>query len=340
MKALKYILFLLLMLVIGISIYVAVQPNSFEVTRIRNIKAPTPVIYNTLIDFKNWEQWSPWLEKNPNSKLTYAERTKGVGGSFSWADEDGVGTLKTLSTSPNISIEQEIQFDDYAPSKVNWIFKPAPDGGTLVTWQMKGENLPFIFKAYSALSGGFDNMIGPDFERGLEKLDSVVVAETKKYSITIEGITEYGGGFYLYNTTSCKIDELESTRKQMMPKVLNYAMSNSITMAGPPFVNYLKWDTVNNAVIFSNCVPTTSRVITTGSSILTGQMEPFRAVKIVLKGDHSNLKEAWEKAMAYIPEKGLEANVNGPNLEVYVTDPSNFPNPADWLTEIYIAINE
>jgi hypothetical protein len=111
-------------------------------------------------------------------------------------------------------------------------------------------------------------------------------------------------------------------------------------MAGPPFVNYLKWDTVNNAVIFSNCVPTTSRVITTGSSILTGQMEPFRAVKIVLKGDHSNLKEAWEKAMAYIPEKGLGANVNGPNLEVYVTDPSNFPNPADWLTEIYIAINE
>ncbi len=340
MKALKYILFLLLIFFIGISIYVAVQPNSFEVSRERTINAPAPVIYNNLIDFKNWELWSPWLEKYPDSKLMYSEQTKGVGGSFSWEDEDGVGTMTTLSTSPNISIEQDMQFDDYEPSKVNWTFKPNSDGGTLVTWQMKGENLPFMFKAYSAFSGGFDKMIGPDFERGLEKLDSVVVAEIKKYSITIAGVTEYSGGFYLYNTTSCKINELENTRKEMLPKVLNYATSNAITMAGPPFINYLKWDTDNNAVIFSSCVPTTSRVITTGSTILTGQIEPFRAVKVILKGDYSNLKEAWEKAMAYIPEHGLEVNVNGPNLEVYVTDPINYPNPADWVTEIYIAINE
>jgi len=70
MKALKYILFLLLILTIGISIYVVVQPNSFEVTKERNINAPAAVIYNDLIDFRNWERWSPWLEKSPDSKIT------------------------------------------------------------------------------------------------------------------------------------------------------------------------------------------------------------------------------------------------------------------------------
>jgi effector-binding domain-containing protein len=340
MKALKYILFLLLIVIIGLSIYVAVQPNSFEVTRERTINAPAAVIYNNLIDFKNWETWSPWIEKDPDSKITYSEQTKGVDGSFSWEDKDGTGTMKTLSTTPNISIEQEMQFDDYQPSKVYWTFAQITDGGTKVTWQLKSDNLPFIFKAIAAFSGGFDTMIGPDFERGLEKLDSVVVADMKKYSITIDGATQHSGGFYLYNTTSCKISELETKMQEMMTNISNYAIANSITMAGPAFVNYLKWDTENNAVIFSCCIPTTSRVITTSSDILTGQLEPFRAVKGTLKGDYSNLQEVWDKVTAYIPEHGFEANENGPNLEVYVTDPMNNPNPADWVTEIYIAIKE
>lgn len=328
------------MLFIGFSVYVAVQPNSFEVTRERTIEAPATVIYNDLIELKNWERWSPWMEKNPKTKITYGPITNGVDGSFSWEDKDGIGHIKTLAASPFSSIQQTMQFDDYEPSIINWAFSPTPTGETKVTWQMKGENIPFMFKIYGAFTGGFDNMIGPDFERGLEKLDSVIVTDIKKYSITIEGVTEHGGGFYLYNTASCKIDEMEMKMREMLPKVLNYASANAITMAGPPFINYMKWDTENNAAIFTSCVPTTSRVITTGSDILTGQMEPFRAVKAVLKGDYSNLKEAWEKAMAYISEQGLEATENGPKLEVYVTDPVDHYNPADWVTEIYIAIKE
>jgi len=340
MKAFKYILFLFLILFIGLSIYVGVQPNSFEVTRDRTINAPVPVIYNDLIELKNWERWSPWMEKNPEAKITYGEQTNGVDGSFSWEDEDGIGNIKTLAATPFTSIEQQMQFDDYEPSNITWALSPTPTGETKVTWQMKGEHLSFMFKLYSALKGGFDNIIGPDFERGLERMDSVIVADMKAYSISIEGVTEHSGGFYLYSTTSCKIDELEAKMREMLPKVLNYTNANAITMAGPPFVNYLKWDTENNAAIFSCCVPTTSKVITSSSDILTGQLEPFKAVKAVLKGDYSNLKEAWEKAMAYVPEHGLETSENGPNLEVYVTDPLNYYNPADWVTEIYIAIKE
>ncbi|TVZ60333.1 effector-binding domain-containing protein [Flavobacteriaceae bacterium MAR_2010_105] len=340
MKAFKYLLFLLLILIIGLSIYVAVQPNSFEVTRERTIEAPEAVIYNQLIDFKNWEAWSPWIEKNPGTKVTYPEQTKGVGGSYAWEDDDGVGNIKTINANPNSSIEQEMQFDDFAPSNISWNLESAEEGITKVTWKISGKDLPFMFKAYSAFSGGFDAMMGPDFERGLEKLDSLVVTNMKVYDITINGITEHGGGFYIYNTASCKMDDFEETMKTMLPKVGAYATANNITMAGPPFISYHKWDEKNNAVIFSSCVPTTSRVITTDSDILTGQIEPFRAIKTTLKGNYTNLKEAWEKTMAYIPQQGLEFAETGPMLEVYVTDPMNYPNPADWVTEIYIAIKD
>jgi effector-binding domain-containing protein/uncharacterized protein YndB with AHSA1/START domain len=340
MKALKYILFLLLIAIIGTSIYIAVQPNSFEVKRERTIDAPAAVIFSNINDFKNWERWSPWMEKQPDAKIEYPEQTKGVGGSFSWKDDQGTGRMNTLSTEPNSSITQNIQFDDYAPSNMDWSFEPTSDGKTKVTWQIKGENIPFMFKVYSTFSGGYDKMMGPDFERGLEKLDSLVVADMKVYDITINGATQHGGGFYIFNTASCKIDEFQSKMQDMLDKVNAFALENKITMAGPPFVNFIEWDEKNNATIFSCCIPTTSQVITTESDILTGQLEPFRAVKTTLKGNYTYLKEAWDKTMAYIPEHGLEQAEAGPMLEVYVTKPQNYPNPADWLTEIYIAIKE
>ena len=119
MKTLKYILLLLLILIIGFSIYIAVQPNSFNVTRTKTINAPQSVVYNNVIDFKNWEAWSSWIEEKPETVITLAEQTEGVGGSYSWEDEDGVGTMKTIATVPMTSITQEMQFGDFAKSDVN-----------------------------------------------------------------------------------------------------------------------------------------------------------------------------------------------------------------------------
>jgi len=78
MKAFKFIIFLLLILIIGACTYVAVQPNQYEVVRTRTIDAPAAVIYDNIIDYRNWKAWSPWLEKNPETKVTYPEQTKGI----------------------------------------------------------------------------------------------------------------------------------------------------------------------------------------------------------------------------------------------------------------------
>jgi effector-binding domain-containing protein len=160
----------------------------------------------------------------------------------------------------------------------------------------------------------------------------------KKYKVTVNGLTEHGGGYYLYATTSCKISELESKMQELMPKVGMYAANNNIKMAGAPFTHYHKWDEENNAVMFSCCVPTTEKVISSEPDILTGQLQPFKAIKTTLKGDYSNLKEAWKIASKYIKDTNLEELHNSSALEVYQTDPMNTPNPANWITEIYIAV--
>ncbi|MFK7783136.1 GyrI-like domain-containing protein [Psychroserpens sp.] len=338
MKAFKYILFLILILIIGLAIYIAVQPNSFHVERTKTLKAPTPVVYNNVIDFKNWEAWSSWIEEKPETVITLSDKTKGIGGSYTWEDEDGIGTMKTVDTKLNASIKQEMQFADFPINTVNWHFKPNENGTTDVTWTIDGKDLPFGFKAYTTVMGGMEKLIGPHYERGLEMLDSVLVADMKRYSVSVEGETQHSGGFYLYNTTSCKMDNFKVKMQEMFPKIGGYAIANNIKMAGSPFVIYHKWDEANNTVMFSCAVPTSSRFETTEPEVLTGQLESFKAVKTILNGDYENLKEAWDKTMSYIQTNNLEMIDSGPMIESYLTDPMDTPNPADWITEIYIAI--
>lgn len=341
MKALKYVFFLLLILIIGSAIYVAVQPNSFEVSRQRHIEAPNALVFNTVNNLKNWEKWSVWQHKAPQTSLTYADTTQGVHAAFRWTDSKGSGSLKTKSINLNEHINQSLQINNHLPWALHWNFTPTEGHTSEVKLTLKSEQIPFMFKAKALYSGGFDKMFGPDFERALKQLDSVITAAMKEYKINVEGVTQHSGGFYLYNTTSCKISELDTKMKEMLPKVGGYALSHNVTTAGPPFVYYHKWDEANNAVIFSCCIPTTSQVITDDDSeILTGQLESFRAVETTLNGNYTNLKEAWEKTMKYIPENGLEFAENGPMLESYITDPTSKPNPADWITKIYIAVKE
>ncbi|MCC1484494.1 SRPBCC family protein [Winogradskyella immobilis] len=338
MKTLKYIIFLLLIAGIGFSIYIAVQPNSFEVSRSRVIKAPNAVVYNNVIDFKNWEAWSVWVEKDPETIITLPEKTKGIGGSYSWVDSNGSGTMKTLSITPNTSIEQELQFDDFEPSNIQWNFETTENNATKVTWKMNSDKVPFIFKASALFSGGFEQMIGPDFERGLEKLDSIVVESTKQYSITQNGVTEYGGGFYLYKTTSANNSNISSTMGQQFGQIIAYTIKNNITPNGMPFTIYENMDLEDGNVIMSQAIPVASKItITDDSNIISGFIPKIKVLKATLKGNYTYLSEAWAQVMKYIADNNIEQTDVKP-FEIYITDPDNYPNPADWITEIYIPI--
>jgi len=339
MKAFKYLLFLLLIFIIGTSIYITVQPNEYALTRSRMIAAPAAVLYNEVNDYKNWPQFSPWLEQEPDATLTYLEETSGPHAGYAWNGTIlGEGNMTTLAVTEDESISQKINFIKpfESQSNIDWSFEPQNDS-TKVSWTMSGK-MDFMSKMYTTFFGSFEDTVGPDFERGLFKLDSVTVASMKAYQVKISGITKHSGGYYLYKTTSCKISELPNKIKTILPTVAAYTRKNEITTTGMPFVNYHKWDKENNAVIFSCCIPTAERIISNNSDILTGQLLPFTAVKTTLKGNYNYLNEAWTKSMDYIVENDLEILEEGPTIEVYSNLDSHLPNPADWITDIYIGI--
>lgn len=340
MKAVKYSLFVLLILVIGASVYVGVQPNEYEVVRTRTMQVPQAVIFDNVIEYRTWETWSSWIEEKPDTKISYHDVTKGVGGSYSWEDDDGIGNMKTIAADAFNSIEQELQFGDYEPSKVLWSFEPQENGGTEVTWRMKGDKVPFMFKLFAVASGGFDNMIGPDFERGLEKMDSLLTKKVNSYEVTIEGIKEYGGGFYLYKTTNATDDNISMKMAEQYGAIGTYMAQNQISMNGMPLTVYLEMDQENGTVIMSNGIPVNEKIETSSDTdILCGYIPKTKVLKVLLTGNYTHLGKAWTEAMNYISSNSLVQSEIKP-FEIYINDPGDFPNPADWKTEIYIPIQE
>lgn len=100
----------------------------------------------------------------------------------------------------------------------------------------------------------------------------------------------------------------------------------------------MKKDAINSDVIFSTAIPIQNKEITAlESNVLCSYQKPGKAVKITLKGAYNNLEEAWRKGEKFIAQNGLAKSEEAP-YEIYKTNPVLTPNPANYLTEIYLPI--
>jgi hypothetical protein len=346
MKILKYLLFIILILLIGGAIYFGTKDGSFDVSESKTMNAPAELVYDNVKDYKNWQNWGPWMELDPNIKMSYAEKTEGKGASYSWSSdhmEVGNGTMETTKVIPSKEIDQKITFNTPlgdSQNDVYWRFDATETPGqTKVTWGMKGEQ-SFMEKVFMAFQKeDMETGMRTMFEKGLTKLEGVVLEEMKKYTISVDGITTYEGGFYMYATTASKRNEIGEKMGPMLGMVLGYMEENKIESSGMPFTIYNEVNELNGTVIFSACIPVKEKLVTPyGSPVLCGFMKPLTTLKTTLKGNYDHLGETYTKAKEYIALNKMQLNPNEKMFEVYSTDPGLVPNPADWVTEIYFPI--
>jgi len=335
MKSLKYIFFLLLIIIIGTSVYIATLDGRYNFKQTRVMKVPVEMVYNNVNNFKNWKNWGPWYETDSTIVASYPEITSGVGASYSWTGNEGNGYMKTTTLILNKEIIQQIDFGSETTPEIYWDFEKVEDG-TKVTWGMRGENT-FEEKAYWIFNGGIQKNMNPMFERGLELLEQQLLKEMDKHSIAYKGVVDYGGGYYLYLTTSCRNEDTATKIKEMFPEIIKYMSDHQIESHGKPFTLNHQMDSINNTVIFSTCIPVKERIETDGN-VLTGFLAPQKTFKSVFKGDYKFLPETWPKIYKTLGEESYTPIEKGFSFEIYTIDPTQSPNPAEWLTEIYVPI--
>jgi hypothetical protein len=173
LKKIGLVLAGLLVLLVLISFFL---PSQVHVERSRTLAGPPEAAFAQVNTLKNWETWSPWHRIDPkNTTYVFSEKPDGEGAWYSWKSPNpnvGNGKLTVTKSLPGELVEADLDFEGMGTSKSGYHFQP--DGnGTKVTITMDSDmSRPFVVGRYMGLM--MDKMLGPDFEKGLANLDSVV----------------------------------------------------------------------------------------------------------------------------------------------------------------------
>ena len=154
-------------------------PGKVHVERSLVMKANAETTFQQVNNLKNWGKWSPWHQLDPKMQITYAGPEAGAGASYSWIsehDQVGCGKLTIQESQQNQFIRSAKEFDGMGTSYATNKFESVTDG-TKVTWGMDSDTneMPWAFYVPSKYMNLFmDDMLGKDFEKGLENLKTVV----------------------------------------------------------------------------------------------------------------------------------------------------------------------
>lgn len=148
--------------------------DTYTVERIATIKSPAAAIYAQIADFRKWTGWSPWDDLDPDMERTYSGADSGTGAAYFWSGNRKAGEGRMEITEAVEPSRVRIALDFLKPfkSKSTTTFDLIPEGeATQVTWTMTGPMT--LMTRVMGIFKSMDKMIGPDFERGLERLKAV-----------------------------------------------------------------------------------------------------------------------------------------------------------------------
>jgi len=169
MKILKFILIAFVVLAILGTIVVYFLPNHYSVSNSIEINKPADAVYAQIYDFNKWGSWDPWMEADPEAKVTIEGTPGAPGHKMSWeGKKSGLGSMTIISSGVNQFVYSQLDFIKPFKAQANDMIRLESNGDkTKVTWTNTG-GLAFPFGRLFGLS--VDKMLGNDQRKGLDKL--------------------------------------------------------------------------------------------------------------------------------------------------------------------------
>lgn len=176
----------------GLAIFISSRPDTFVVQRSVTIKSPPAPIYPLIADFHKWPTWSPYEKMDPKMERKYEGNESGTGAKYVWEGNEkaGAGTMQITEATPPSKVVIKLDFSKPFEGHNIAEFKLEPHGDdeTTVTWSMSGPS-PAMMKIVG-LFMNMDQMIGQDFEVGLDNLKSAVENPSVDKSSTDKSVPE------------------------------------------------------------------------------------------------------------------------------------------------------
>lgn len=170
MKILKVVGIIFLVIVLAVVVLGIIAPKEGHVERSVMIKADKQVVLDYAKSFKVAKDWSPWMEKDPNVKITLKGTDGAVGSTYEWEGNEEVGSGKQeIKAVTDSSVAIDLNFLKPFESHADTYFKVTAVGdSTQLRWGFDTEYsfVPSIFVMFMNM----DEMLGKDFDLGLSRI--------------------------------------------------------------------------------------------------------------------------------------------------------------------------
>ncbi len=326
-----YLLIAIAVIVVVLLVYLVTLDGEYTVDRHLQIDAPVDRVFATIVDFKSWTDWSPWLLHEPETRLEYSDNYDQEQGYYSWDGEMvGAGKLTHVAIQPNQSIEQRIEFirPFKAVSRVAWSFAEA-DGQTDVHWIMQGK-MPFLFRPMTEMTR---QMVAKDYDLGLHLLNGYLNPDSAHPRFEFIGSEEVKGFDYAYVSFSGYMQAMVSAMQEGFPRLKEQTQQKNI-IDGYPLTLYHKADPKKGYFECDMAIPVKPAADYAEIKSFAGG----RYYKMRMLGDYQFLELAWYKIFSHVRMLKLKLDMQRPSLEIYENDPLSITHSNEVSTCLYLPI--
>jgi hypothetical protein len=349
-------IFVLALLLVGVGFVLSPKAH---VERSTFIEAPPSQVFAAVDTFRRFDQWSPWHDKDPQAKTTISGALFGTGAKYEWAGNKNVGTgsQEITASEPYSHVQTKLVFGGFAqPSSADFILVPL-NGGTQVKWTLDADmGSSFIFRYFGLL---MDHMIGPDYEKGLAKLRSLVEGGPKTDFDTLHAeLIDAKPQAYAYvsGSTTTDPDTINKAFTEAYARINAFITAAGGKAAGAPIAVTRRWDDEAKVYEYDAGIPVdradlqapaaappapahakhkAAEPAAPPADVKIAQTYAGAAVKVVYKGSYKRMADTYAMIGAFKTAYALQDNGNV--WEEYVTDPAKTKED-DLVTNIYVPV--
>ena len=174
MSILKTIAGFVIVLAVALAAIGTLLPRDITVDRSVVIAATPDQVFPHVNSLKNFNAWSPWAKRDPDTRYVFEGPEQGIGAKMLWKSDHpdvGSGIQEITESIANKRVRMALDFGDMGTAVASYRLEPE-EGGTKVTWGFETDLGNNIMWRYFGLM--MDRWVGTEYEKGLANLKQLV----------------------------------------------------------------------------------------------------------------------------------------------------------------------
>jgi effector-binding domain-containing protein len=314
-------------------------PREIRVVREVGVDAPISAVFALVDGFDRFNDWSPWVNADPDARYVFDGPDRSVGARMSWdgdPDTVGTGTQTIIERVPFEKVRSELDFGSQGAAMSTFTLSEQGEG-TLIRWEFETD---MGLNPLGRWMGLFmDRWVGGDYETGLASIKGIAEKLPKVDFRNLEWEeVEVRQSPLIYVEASCGTDEreIQATFASAFARLTSFVAKHRLEPDGPPRTINHEWGESGyrfDAAIPLPAVPDIQ--VPVGSPVRVKSSYAGKALRVVHRGAYDGMRATYDRLFACAAAYGFEPA--GPPWDEFVNDPGDFPE-ADLLTQIYLPV--